>query len=140
MKAPTHFAALSELTSRDFRKQSVITPKSRFDFYDDGQNCNVINWSSEHQVHVYHCLNYSNVDGKPLYFVETYSMLGVGCAMSRIEPSKRSKRPGVADFNDLSFYCRKGDVLCLNFVSKSLRYVASRLDVISLLLMRHLVY
>ncbi|KOO15535.1 hypothetical protein AKJ18_11160 [Vibrio xuii] len=76
MKAPTQFAALSELTSRDFRKQSVITPKSRFDFYDDGQNCNVINWSSEHQVHVYHCLNYSNVDGKPLYFVETYSMWG----------------------------------------------------------------
>lgn len=76
MKAPTHFAALSELTARDFKKQAVITPRRRFDFYDEGQKCNVHNWSSEYQVHVYHCLNYANVDGKPLYFVETYSMWG----------------------------------------------------------------
>ncbi|APX09918.1 MULTISPECIES: hypothetical protein [Vibrio harveyi group] len=76
MKAPTHFAALSELTSRDFKKQAVITPKRRFDFYDDGKKCNVINWSSEYKDHVYHCLNYSNVDGKPLYFVDTYSVWG----------------------------------------------------------------
>ncbi|CAH1534215.1 conserved hypothetical protein [Vibrio owensii] len=81
MKAPTHFAALSELTSRDFKKQAVITgtpaaPRRRFDFYDDGQKCNVRNWSSEYQVSIYHCLNYANVDGKPLYFVETYSMWG----------------------------------------------------------------
>lgn len=33
MKAPIHFAALSELTGRDFKKQAVITPKCRFDFY-----------------------------------------------------------------------------------------------------------
>ncbi|MFV8456184.1 hypothetical protein ACNO5M_13920 [Vibrio owensii] len=83
MKAPTHFAALSELTARDFKQQAVITgtpaaPKRRFDFYDDdnGKKCNVHNWSSEYQVHIYYCLNYANVDGKPLYFVETYSMWG----------------------------------------------------------------
>ncbi|NMT50621.1 hypothetical protein, partial [Vibrio parahaemolyticus] len=71
MKTPSCFASLSELVTRDFKNKAVITPKHRFDFYDDGHKCNVINWSSEHQVHVYHCLNYSNVDGKPLYFVET---------------------------------------------------------------------
>ena len=83
MKAPTHFAALSELTAHDFKQQAVITgtpaaPRRRFDFYDDdnGKKCNVHNWSSEYQVHIYHCLNYANVDGKPLYFVETYSMWG----------------------------------------------------------------
>ncbi len=78
MKAPAYFAALSALTGRDFKKQAVITPKHRFDFYDDdnGKKCNVHNWSTEYQVHVYHCLNYANVDGKPLYFVETYSMWG----------------------------------------------------------------
>ena len=76
MKTPTHFAALSELTVRDFKQQSVISPRRRFDFYDDGQKCNVHNWSSEYQEHIYHCLNYAKVDGKPLYFVETYSMWG----------------------------------------------------------------
>ncbi|MEZ8822433.1 MULTISPECIES: hypothetical protein [Vibrio] len=76
MKTPNYFAALSELTRRDFRKQAVITPKSRFDFYDEGKKCNVHNWSSEYQVHVYHCLSDSVVDGKPLYFVETYSIWG----------------------------------------------------------------
>ncbi len=77
MNTPAHFATLSELTSRDFKKQAVITPKRRFDFYDEGKKCNVLNWSTEYQEHIYLCLNYThNVDGKPLYFVETYSMWG----------------------------------------------------------------
>lgn len=76
MKAPEHFAAISELTRRDFKKQAVITPKRRFDFYDDGKKCNVHNWSKEYQVHIYHRLNCAIVDGNPLYFVETYSMWG----------------------------------------------------------------
>ena len=76
MKTPSYFASLSELTTRDFKKQAVITPQCRFDIYDDGKQCHVFNWSSEYQTHIYHCLNVSNVDGKPLYFVETYSMWG----------------------------------------------------------------
>ncbi|SON51410.1 hypothetical protein [Vibrio tapetis] len=76
MKTPTHFVALSELTARDFKKQAVITPKRRFDIYDNGEACNVINWSSEYQTHIYLRLNVSCVDKKTLYFVETYSMWG----------------------------------------------------------------
>lgn len=76
MKTPIYFAALSELTSRDFKKQAVITPKRRFEFYDGGKNCNVHNWSREYRVHIYHGLNYANVDNQPLYFVETYSSKG----------------------------------------------------------------
>ncbi|CAK2045659.1 conserved hypothetical protein [Vibrio crassostreae] len=76
MDIPIFFVALSELTRRDFKKQAVITPKRRFDFYDEGKKCNVFNWSSEYQEHIYHSLNCSNVDDKPLYFVETYSMWG----------------------------------------------------------------
>ncbi len=76
MKTPPCFAALSELNARDFKNKAVITPKRRFDFYDDGNKCNVHNWSSEYQEHVYHRLNCSIVDGKPLYFVDTYSMWG----------------------------------------------------------------
>ncbi len=76
MKTPKYFAPLSELSRRDFKKNAVITPKHRFDFYDQGQQCHVLNWSSEYQTHIYHRLNFSDVDGKPLYFVDTYSMWG----------------------------------------------------------------
>lgn len=76
MKIPSCFASLSELTARDFKNKAVITPKRRFDFYDDGKKCNVHNWSSEYQEHIYHRLNSSIVDGKPLYFVDTHSMWG----------------------------------------------------------------
>ncbi|AYV24970.1 hypothetical protein L1D61_26910 [Vibrio mediterranei] len=78
MKMPTLFTAISELTARDFRKQAVITPKHKFDVYDDDgvQKCNVINWSVEYQTHVYQKLDIATVDGKPLYFVETHCALG----------------------------------------------------------------
>lgn len=73
MKTPEQFAALSELNVRAFKLRAVITPKRRFDIYDEGRYCNVTNWSSEYQTHVYHRLSYiGNVDGKPLYFVDTY--------------------------------------------------------------------
>ncbi|SON51635.1 hypothetical protein [Vibrio tapetis] len=73
MKTPTHFAALSELTARDFKKQAVITPKRRFGIYDDGQSSNVINWSSEYQTHIYLRLNVSCVDKKPHNFASSVS-------------------------------------------------------------------
>ncbi|QQD06586.1 hypothetical protein [Vibrio parahaemolyticus] len=76
MKTPSCFASLSELATRDFKNKAVITPKYRFDFYDDGKRCNVHNWSTEYQTHIYHCLDYSILDGKPLFFVYTYSMFG----------------------------------------------------------------
>ncbi|NOI26854.1 hypothetical protein [Vibrio mediterranei] len=78
MKTPTVFTVVSELTVRDFRKQAVITPKRKFDVYDDDgvQKCNVINWSAEYQTHVYQKLDIATVDGKPLYFVETHCALG----------------------------------------------------------------
>ncbi|NOI26797.1 hypothetical protein [Vibrio mediterranei] len=77
MKTPTVFAAVSELTARDFRKQAVVTPRSQFDVYDDDgvQKCNVINWSAEYQTHVYQKLDIATVDGKPLYFVKTHCAL-----------------------------------------------------------------
>ncbi|KFA99621.1 hypothetical protein [Vibrio sp. ER1A] len=78
MKMPTLFTAISELTARDFRKQAVITPKHKFDVYDDDgvQKCNVINWSVEYKTHVYQKLDIATVDGNPLYFVETHCALG----------------------------------------------------------------
>ena len=77
MKTPNHFAAFSELSVRAFKLRAVITPKRRFDIYDEGQYCNVNNWSSEYKTHVYQRLNYSaSVDGKPLYFVDTHCSIG----------------------------------------------------------------
>ena len=76
MKTPSYFVALSALTGRDFKRRAVITSKRRFELYDDGKQCNVHNWSSEYQAHIYHRLDVAVVDGKPLYFVQTHSEQG----------------------------------------------------------------
>lgn len=79
MLPPKKLTPISEITKRSFLCFSVVTKKSKFDFYhyDGVERCNLINYSHEFECHIFTQLSVNVVDGKPLYFIETKDRDGV---------------------------------------------------------------